>query len=163
MNVGRRSVWLACVLGLVGACRDEDTARRDAAPGEPDAAVMEPDAGPPEADGGPVGEDDDAGDRCCAIWGPCVGALDDAGADAGVIDLDRDADGDGIARRTDCDDADPEVHPGFGGAQEEGPWGAPTCCDGKDNDCDGVIDGDEEGFSDGCCHMWAPCMDAASS
>ncbi len=44
-----------------------------------------------------------------------------------------DADGDGYRSGTDCDDADPTVHPG-----------ADETCDGKDNDCDGAID---EGFT----------------
>ena len=36
----------------------------------------------------------------------------------------------------DCDDTDPLVNPGA----TEGPEGSPTCDDGKDNDCDGLID-----------------------
>jgi hypothetical protein len=87
----------------------------------------------------------------------------EAMADAPATTPAPDADGDGVTADTDCDDTDATVYPGFGGMEEEGPWGSPTCCDGKDNDCDGVADGGEEGFSDGCCHLWAPCMEAASS
>ena len=41
-----------------------------------------------------------------------------------------DADADGYAAADDCDDADPDVHPG-----------ADDDCDGVDDDCDGTIDG----------------------
>lgn len=44
-------------------------------------------------------------------------------------DADGDTDGDGYASADDCDDADPEVHPG---ADE-------VCDDGRDNNCDGAI------------------------
>ena len=42
-----------------------------------------------------------------------------------------DADGDGVAAATDCDDGDPEVYPG-----------ATETCDGVDQDCDGAVDED---------------------
>ena len=111
----------------------------------------------PGEDAGTPGDDAavaDAGDHDAAadgmtwgcVWGECVSQ--------------NDADGDGVTADTDCDDGDPAVYPGFGGPTEEGPWGAPTCCDGKDNDCDGVTDGGAEGVGDGCCNIWVPCMAA---
>lgn len=58
-----------------------------------------------------------------------------------------DADGDGYPATTDCDDADPSVHPG-----------AAETCDGRDNDCNGIVD-------DGCgtaCRTDADCGPAQS-
>ncbi|MFH1469677.1 MAG: MopE-related protein [Pseudomonadota bacterium] len=49
-----------------------------------------------------------------------------------------DADGDGYDERSDCDDADPAVHPG-----------AAETCDGVDDDCDGFVDGDDPDLTDG--------------
>ena len=60
-------------------------------------------------------------------------------ADSGSISLatmvvQRDADGDGFDSEVDCDDGDVHVYPG---ADEH-------CSDGVDNDCDGLVDGDDE-------------------
>ncbi|MFQ5606612.1 MAG: MopE-related protein, partial [Candidatus Zixiibacteriota bacterium] len=53
-----------------------------------------------------------------------------------------DGDGDGFGVCVDCDDTDPAVFPG-----------APELCDGKDNDCDGLVDGpdaDNDGVTVAC-------------
>lgn len=62
-----------------------------------------------------------------------------------------DADGDGyfvstcgsVCAPLDCDDANPDIHPGM----SEGPEGDPACADGLDNDCDGLTDGGDPGCS----------------
>ncbi len=49
----------------------------------------------------------------------------------------------------DCDDTDPDIHPGAG----EGPPGDPTCSDGKDNNCNGFQDASDPGcyYEPGSC------------
>ena len=56
---------------------------------------------------------------------------DDDGFEAGLEDCEP----------FDCNDRDPSIHPGA----KEGPWGDSTCADGFDNDCDGLIDGNDSG------------------
>ncbi|MCB0735759.1 MAG: hypothetical protein KDC76_14350, partial [Bacteroidetes bacterium] len=75
------------------------------------------------------------------IWGGIHPPIDDVpgrrmGAVIGVEAVDkaetyfyRDADGDGVLSHVDCDDNDPTI---YDGAQE--------LCDGKDNDCNGLVD-----------------------
>ncbi len=41
----------------------------------------------------------------------------------------------------DCDDLDPDIHPGA----VEAAFGDPLCKDGRDNDCDGFTDSEDEG------------------
>lgn len=81
----------------------------------------------------------------------CDGGVDEAGAVGEVVwfeDVDEDGYGDPgagllaceppegfVADSADCDDSDPEVHPGV----EE-------LCDGIDNNCDALIDGDDPGL-----------------
>ena len=85
-------------------------------------------------------------DEDCAngIDDNCDGLVD--GDDPGCLCSDVDGDGYGDPAgpmcthpEEDCDDNDPDVNPGA----EEGPEGDPTCSDLVDNDCDGLVDGDE--------------------
>jgi hypothetical protein len=66
---------------------------------------------------------------------------DDGGDDTGPPDIDTsapvDADGDGAYEATDCDDADPRRYPS-----------ADEICDGVDNDCDELVDDDDEDVVD---------------
>jgi putative metal-binding protein len=62
----------------------------------------------------------------------CDGQVDEPGQEPCAIVL-TDADGDGFPSNVDCDDGDASVHPG---AIDD-----PCCPDGKDNDCDGLVDG----------------------
>ena len=68
---------------------------------------------------------------------------------AAFAQCDSDGDGydldDATCLGDDCDDGDPQTHPG-----------APELCDGLDNDCDGLPGGDEgDGDGDG----WMTCED----
>ncbi|GEM_PF-3061067 len=75
----------------------------------------------------------------------CTGAATEKGEDSGPSWVDADADG--MEASVDCDDQDPDIHPG-----------AAESCDGVDDDCDGHVDegvtttwyadADHDGFGD---------------
>jgi hypothetical protein len=69
-------------------------------------------------------EDPCTADACVSASGQCEHEVV-AGCEA------TDEDGDGHFTPADCDDGDATIHPG-----------APEACNGRDDDCDGVIDGD---------------------
>ena len=105
----------------------------------------------------PEEEADVDGDK----WIPCMGDCDDSdstvypGAEEICDGKDTDCDGVGPEEEVDedgdghmicegdCDDTDPDVNPDA----VEGAIDDPTCSDGIDNDCDGLIDTDPECIS----------------
>ncbi|MBI5479777.1 MAG: hypothetical protein HY906_13015 [Deltaproteobacteria bacterium] len=90
-------------------------------------------------------------DADCGLGFVCTGGFCAAGC--------PDHDGDGVGFGAgcsgvqDCNDADPDETPG----RREGPAGDPTCSDGKDNDCNGAVDGDDPGCQP--CLVDADCDD----
>ena len=106
----------------------------------------------------------DAGESCNGLDDDCDGEIDEDAALTWYADADGDGFGDPdsavegceapsdhVADASDCDDADPEIHPE---ATEE--------CDEVDNDCDGGIDeGFEETryYTDGDGDGWGDCDD----
>jgi hypothetical protein len=96
--------------------------------------ITTPDSGPPDAtvDGCVP---DERGELCNGIDDNCNGEIDEG----------HDEDGDrftwcggGVANQADCDDNDPNSHPGNAVVDA-----ADEVCDGADNDCDGMIDEDD--------------------
>jgi hypothetical protein len=62
-----------------------------------------------------------------------------------------DNDGDGVSRDNDCDDYDPEIHPG-----------AVEVCDGVDNDCNGTVDDGYPCLGNGYCSGDGRCVECLS-
>ncbi len=80
----------------------------------------------------------DDGDACTmedkCVFGTCTGR---------AMDADGDSFADEACGYNDCDDTNPDINPGT----NEGPAADPTCSDGLDNDCDGMIDSEDNGCS----------------
>ena len=115
---------------------DGDTYVSDACEGD-DCDDGNPDIHP-DATEGPDGDDtcSDGFDNEC----DGVADLDDPGC-VPCVDSDQDGYGEQASDNCDhpeqdCDDHNPNVNPGV----LEGPPATPTCADGKDNDCDGLMD-----------------------
>jgi hypothetical protein len=122
---------------------------------------------------GALGEDCDDADparnpaateRCNGVDDDCDGATDDEDdslSEDGATTFYADADGDGhgdpetsqwacaapgptwVATAEDCDDTDPAIAPG-----------APELCDGRDNDCDALVDDDDPDRSEDDAATW---------
>ncbi len=95
----------------------------------------------------------------CDDLDPC--SMDDRCVDGACLGVPLDLDRDGHAAPTcggdDCDDHEPDVHPGA----LEGPPGDPSCGNRLDDDCDGRTDEEDEGCiacdEDGDCDDGDPC------
>lgn len=112
---------------------------------------------PVDCDDGNACTDDDCVDHACIHTDntdpcddgdPCT--MDDVCSNGSCDGVPLDADGDlyisDACSGSDCDDSDPEIHPGA----TEAPYGDPVCSDGEDNDCDGDVD-----MADSGCHECA--------
>ncbi len=131
---------LTCDTGLDGGtCVAEGDCQEPDADGDGFAADR---CGGDDCDDGDPAINPDADENCTnGVDDDCDGDTDGEDQDCGV---DCDGDGDGFGSPAcgggDCDDGDAAVHPG---AREDA--GADdTCSDGRDNDCDGHTDAQEE-------------------
>ena len=123
-----------------GECWDSDCdGYLDEACGGDDCCDTDP-AVNPGAREGPMG------DHVCedGIDNDCNGLIDMAEFDCYCADLDEDGHYDPSCGGDDCDDKDPDVNPGL---EEYFMWEG-YCEDGKDNDCDGDIDMEDDGCTD---------------
>lgn len=128
-----------CLGGVCGGDpldEDGDTYVSDACLGD-DCDDGDPDINP----GATEGPD---GDATCldGVDNECDGAadLEDPGC-VPCVDSDQDGYGEQASENCDhpeedCEDGNPNINPGV----LEGPPATPTCADGKDNDCDGLVD-----------------------
>jgi hypothetical protein len=66
-------------------------------------------------------------------------------ADDSAVEAPVDADADGYVKETDCDDGNAAVHPG-----------ASEGCNGQDDDCDGLIDDEDDGLDVTTASVWHP-------
>ena len=118
---------LGCAISLPDSCDIDGDGSFDVACGGWDCDDSDPDINPG------IGVYPGAPELCDGLDTDCDGTLPDDEFD--------DGDGDGyMICEGDCDDTDPDVNP----LAEEGPLDDPTCSDGIDNDCDGLIDTDPE-------------------
>jgi hypothetical protein len=146
-----RTLVLCSVLLALSACRTEpdkpvDDTGPDTVDADGDGYDSESDCDDSDASINP-----DADEQCDGLDNDCDGEIDEDASDASEWPVDMDGDGwggddtllacdapSGTAERTgDCDDDDAAVHPG-----------ADEICNGIDDDCDGMVDSEDDGVAD---------------